>query len=274
MTRRLSPADLADILRDTTHAQTKPQRTTAGDILVQLLKALAAGVGAAMLIGGALWLLGAPPDFLVNAAATTAVIVTGVVLLVQAVPSDKLLTVRRIQKVQAVVIDAEFRKRKAYQAIEQLEAQHAEVGREWQRALAELRNENKVLRAELLRYKEAGRTVAFVPRSKIAAEIVKDAETIIEHWFATLRPNSRGEMVGEWWSRPKAVAAGWTKTRHQDASKLLLDAGVSGINEKLPHILPTFADAGAALYRLHTYCEQASREPDMPRRQEPYVDMD
>ncbi len=274
MTRRLSPADLSDILRDTTHAQTKPPRTTAGDILVQVLKALAAGVGAAMLVGGALWLLAAPPAFIGNAAATTAVIVAGTMLLVQAVPSDKLLTVRRIQQVQAVVIDAEFRKRQAYQAIEQLEAQHAEAGREWQRALAELRNENKVLRAELLRYKEAGRDRAYVTRSKIDADTVKAAQTIVDHWFATLRPNVRGEIVGEWWSRPKATAAGWTKTRHEDAARLLKDAGIIAYNEKLPYILPTFADAGAALYRLHTHCEQASREPDMPRRQEPYVDTD
>ena len=272
MTRRLTPADLADILRDTTHAQAKPPRTTAGDVAVQTLKALAAGVGASMLVGGALWLLAAPPDIIGNAAATTAVIVSGAVLLVQAVPSDKLLTVRRIQQVQAVVIDAEFRKRKAYEVIEQMEAQQAEQAREWQRALAELRNENKVLRAELMRHKEAGKTPAFVARSKIAAEIVKDAQVMIELWYSTLHPNAGGEMVGEWWSRPKATAAGWTKTRHQDASKLLLEAGVSGINEKLPHILPVFADAGAALYRLHAYCDQVSREPDMPKRQNDYVE--
>ncbi len=274
MTRRLTPADLADILRDTTHAQAKPPRTTAGDVAVQTLKALAAGVGASMLVGGALWLLAAPPDIIGNAAATTAVIVSGAVLLVQAVPSDKLLTVRRIQQVQAVVIDAEFRKRKAYEVIEKLEAQHAEAGREWQRAMAELRNENKVLRAENLRYKEAGKTPTFVTSSRVTEEIVKDAQVIIEHWYSTLRPNVRGEMVGEWWSRPKAVAAGWTKTRHKEACNLLIDVGIVVVNEKLPSILPTFTDAGAALYRLHTKAEQALSEPDMPRRQADYVEPD
>ena len=272
MTRRLSPADLADILRDTTHAQTKPPRTTPGDVAVQVLKSVAAGAGAALALGGAMWLLGAPPDILLNTAATTAVIVSGATLLAQAVPSDKLLTVRRIQQVQAVVIDAEFRKRKAYEAIEQLEAQHADAAREWQRALAELRNENKVLRAELLRYKEAAKTPTFVTATRVDAQIVKDAQVIIEHWFATLRPNVRGELVGEWWSRPKAQAAGWTKARQEKAARLLQDAGISGINEKLPYILPTFADAGAAMYRLHTHADQVLSEPDAPRRQDAYVE--
>lgn len=228
MTRRLSPADLADILRDTTHAQAKPPRTTAGDVLVLVLKALAAGVGAAMLIGGGLWLLGAPTEIVGNSAATTAVIVAGTVLLVQAVPSDKLLTVRRIQKVQAVVIDAEFRKRQAYQAIEQLEERIDEL----QRALDRMTQERDNAVLEKKRAVDQLRSATektFVRASNTESQVVGDAHELLRHWF--------GSNETKWFSRAVANEFGWSDKRHKAAQQLLVDSGVVVVNEKRPRVL-------------------------------------
>ena len=60
MARPLTPAELADLLRSETHAQSKPPPVTLGSVLVGVLQSIAAGIGAALLVGGVLWVLQAP----------------------------------------------------------------------------------------------------------------------------------------------------------------------------------------------------------------------
>lgn len=266
MARQYSPDEINSLLHDAGREAQRPQPVTPSHVGAQLAQAGVAGLGAALLIGGGLYLLRAPADVLAQGALLAGVLTLGVALVWRAVPADKMAQFRRIQQAQRLVIEATFRKEEAYRRIVQLEQGHAAAAAEWQRALAELRQENKALRSDLLRYQEGARSQTFVTRSKVAAETLKDATAILEHWFATLRTDARGNTRGEWFSRPKAQAAGWTKTRHEAAAQLLLDAGVTGLNEKLPFVKPEFADAAAALYRLHTYTKQAATEPEMPRR--------
>ena len=272
MARHYSPAELDDLLRDSQRDATRPQPVAMGTVGAQMAQAGIAGLGALLLAGVALYGLGAPEGLIAQGALLAGGLVLGVGLVIRAVPADKMAQFRRIQAIHRAVLDAEFRKREAYAAIERLEAEHAAAVSEWQRAVAELRHENKVLRADVLRYQNERRTPTYVTRSAVAAETVKDATAILEHWFATLRTDARGNVRGEWLSRPKAQASGWTKTRHEAAAQLLLDAQITAVNEKLPFVRPDIADLSAALYRLHTYAQQANQEPDMPRRADTYVE--
>ena len=273
MARRYSPDELDALLHESQRDATRPTPVTLGSIGAQMAQAGIAALGAAALVGGGLWLLGAPDAVLVQGPLLAGLLTLGGGLVIRVVPADKAAQFRRIQAVQRMVVDAEFRKRQAYAAIERLEAEHADAISEWQRAVNELRQENKALRSDVLRYQNERRTQTFVTRSAVAGETVKDATTILEHWFATLRTDARGVTRGEWLSRPKAMNSGWSKSRHEGAAQLLLDAGVTGINEKLPFVKPEFGDLSAALYRLHTYARQAATEPDMPRR-DTYVEME
>ena len=274
MARRYSPDELDALLRESQRDATRPTPVTLGSIGAQMAQAGIAALGAAALVGGGLWLLGAPDAVLVQGPLLAGLLTLGGGLVIRVVPADKAAQFRRIQAVRSMVIEAEFRKRAAYTKIEELEAAHAAVVREWQRAVTELRQENKALRSDLLRYQNERRTQTYVTRSNVAGETVKDATAILEHWFATLRTDAKGNVRGEWLSRPKAVESGWTKTRHEAAAKLLLDASITGINEKLPFVRMTeYGDLSAALYRLHTYARQAATEPDMPRR-DAYVETD
>lgn len=274
MPRRYSPDELGSLLHDTQRDATRPQPVTLSTVGAQIAQAGVAGLGAALLVGGVLYWMAAPFDVLVQGPLLAGALVLGAGLVIRAVPADKAAQLRRIQTVQRMVNEAEFRKRAAYAAIERLEAEHADALREWRRAIDELRQENKALRSDVTRYQNERRTPTYVTRSAVAAETVKDATAILEHWFATLHADTRGNMRGEWLSRPKAMQSGWTKTRHEGAAQLLLDAQITAINEKLPFVRPEFGDLSAALYRLHTYAGKANKEPDMPRRADSYVELE
>ena len=274
MARRYSPDELNEILQGAQRDAAKPAPVTAAHVGAQLAQAAIAGAGAALLVGGGMWLLGAPLEPLLNTALTAGVLVLGAGLAVRAFPADRMATFRRIQQVQRFVVEAEFRKREAYRAIERLEAEHAAAIKEWQRAVTELRQENKTLRSEVRKYEEAARTPTYVTRSNAGDQTVKDAGTILEYWYSTLTPDAKGNTRGQWWSRPKAQAAGWTKTRQEAAAQLLLDAGITGIDVKLPFVkMSEYPDLSAALYRLHTYTREATREPSMPPRNT-YVELE
>jgi hypothetical protein len=255
------------MLRTTEHAAARPAPPVS--MRAAAARGLAAGLGALLALGGGLYWTQAPLDTLTTVPLVAGVIVTGVVLLVSAIPSEKiapaLLTARRIQQVQATVNAAEFRKRKAYEAVVAQEARLAEL----ERALTELRNENKVLRSEKKIVTERTQNPRWTPRSKVDPDTRKRAETILQHWYATLRTDARGNVRGEWWSRPKATAAGWTKTQHEDATQLLEDAELTGQNGLLPFVLPDVRDLASAVHRLDAYCREAEQEPVMPR---PYVE--
>ncbi len=275
MPASLSPQEIADILRHEERQTARPQPVTLGSVGGQVAQALVAGLGAALLFGGGAMVLGAPSDIALQVGLTTAVLATGIGLALRVVPDNKLGTINRMRRVQRTVLEAEFKKQQAYKAIENMEAQFAEEAQKWQHALTELRNENKVLRSELNRYKEAQRSPNFTTKSNVESEVVSDATKILDHWFATLgEPDASGYRRGEWWSRPKAMAAGWTKTRHEAATTLLDDAGITGTNGRLTFVLPELRTLDAALFALNKYCNEAISEPSLPRRQDSYVERD
>ena len=264
MPASFSQQEIADILRHEERHTARPQPVTLGSVGAQVAQALVAGMGAALLLGGGAMVLGAPSGIAMQIGLTTGVLAAGIGLMLRIIPDNKLATVQRMRRVQRTVIEAEFRKQQAYKAIEQLEAQFDAERQQWQHALAELRNENKVLRAENNRYKEDRLPQNYVTADDVSA--AGDAAKIIEHWFATLYTDDRGQQRGKWWSRNKAVAAGWTQTRHAEAVDLLARAKVIGMNEKIPFVLPDLKTHDAALYRLNKYCDTATQAPDVPQR--------
>ena len=275
MARELSQAELSELLRGADKAQAKPQPVTPGVVGGQVLQALAAGVGAAALVGGLLAATGAPWEPLTQWSLTTGVIVAGFGLLMRAIPADRILSAQRLRMVQETVIAAEFRKRKAYEAIQTLEAQHAAAIADMQRALAELRHENKALRSQATIAQQQAQRSNWTPRSNVAPQVRQDAETILQHWFATLgAPDAAGNRRGEWWSRPKAVAAGWTKARHEEAAQLLRDAKLTGQTGLLPFVMPEVRDLATALHRLDAYWQQAQQEPVIPSSTQHYVEFE
>ncbi len=275
MPTSLSQQEIAEILRHEERHSARPQPVTLGTVGAQVAQALVAGMGAALLLGGGAMVLGAPSGIAMQIGLTSAVLASGVGLMLRIIPDNKLATVQRMRRVQRTVLEAEFKKQQAYKAIEQLESGFDAERQQWQHALAELRNENKTLRAENNRYKEAQRTPNFTTKSNVESEVVSDATKILEHWFATLgEPDASGYRRGEWWSRPKAMAAGWTKTRHEAATTLLDDAGVTGTNGRLTFVVPDLRTLDSALFALNKYCSEAISEPSIPRRQSSYVESD
>ncbi len=273
MPSSLSQDEIKSILQHEERQAARPQPVTLGSVGAQVAQSLVAGLGAALLLGGGAMMLGAPSGIALQVGLTSAVLATATGLALRVVPDNKLGTINRMRRVQRTVLEAEFRKQQAYKAIEQLEAQFAAETQQWQHALAELRNENKVLRAENNRYKEAQRSPNFTTKSNVQSEVVGDATKILEHWFTTLgEPDASGYRRGEWWSRPKAMAAGWTKTRHEAATTLLDDAGVTGTNGRLTFVMPELRTLDAALFALNKYCNEAISEPSIPRRQDSYVE--
>lgn len=267
MARPLSPDELIALVRDAERSQSKPQPVTLGGVGVGVLLSVAAGLGAALLAGGLLWMLQAPSSVIGNTAATAAVIVTGVSLLVRAVPSDRLLTVRRLQQVQAAVNAAEFRKRKAYEAIEQLEADYEARIAELTRSLTEALQDARNARMELRRVQEsvtAGTRRTFVQRASTDPQFVRDAQAILRHWFES--------ETGAWYSRPKAVAAGWSEDRHAAAVQLLDDAGLVGKTGKLRVVQAPSLDV--ALQRLAAWRESVETAPLPPNVAPPFSEFD
>jgi len=275
MPSSLSQDEIKSLLQHEERRAVRPEPVTLSTVGAQVAQALVAGLGAALLLGGGSAAIGAPTSIALQVGLTSAVLATGIGLAMRVIPDNKLATINRMRRVQRTVLEAEFRKRQAYQAVQDLEAQYAGEIAKWQQALAELRNENKTLRAENNRYKEAQRSPNFTTRSNVAAEVVSDATKILEHWFSTLgEADASGYQRGEWWSRPKAMAAGWTKTRHEGAATLLEDAGITGTNGRLSFVVPNLRTLDAALFALNKYCSEAAAEPDMPRRQDSYVESD
>ncbi len=271
MAREMTQAELADLLR-TTERAAKPAPPVSMRAAVE--RGAVAGFGAVLALGGLLYWQQAPLDTLVNAPVVTGVVIAGVIMLVSAFPTEKiapaLLTARRIQQVQATVTAAELRKQKDYEAMVGIEAEAAAWIAELEKALVELRNENKVLRSEKAIIANQVQNPHWTPRSKVDPVTHKHAATILQHWFATLRADTKGDVRGEWWSRPKATAAGWTKTEHAEAAQLLEDAELTGQNGLLPFVLPDVRDLADALHRLDAYCREVEQEPYMPR---PYVEL-
>jgi hypothetical protein len=266
MPRELSPADLADLLRTTERASAKPAPPVSMSAVIA--RGVVAGVGAVLLLGSGLYWMQAPLDTLATAPAVAGVLVTGVVLLASAFPTEKiapaLLTVRRLQHVQATVNAAEFRKRKAYEAVETIEANTTARIAELERALAEAIQDSRNARMELRRTQEtlatAGARRTFVPKSNTEPQVVRDAQNIIRHWFE----------AGAWYSRPKALQAGWTEDRHSAAVRLLDDAALVGKAGKLREVQAASLDA--ALKQLADWRESAEFAPVLPTSSPVYVE--
>ena len=257
MPRELTPTELSDLLRTSERAAAKPAPPVS--MSAAIARGAVAGVGAALAGGGVLYwgAIASPP-------VAAGIIVAGAVMFLAAIPTEKiapaLLTVRRIQAVQATVNAAEFRKRAAYDAVVALEARIAEL----ERALAEATQDTRNARMELRRAQEtiatAGRRNTFVPKSNTEPQVVRDAQTILRHWFD----------AGAWYSRPKAVQAGWTEDRHNAAVRLLDDAALIGKAGKLREVTAVSLDD--ALLQLAAWRESAEFAPILPPVQPAYVE--
>ena len=105
---------------------------------------------------------------------------------------------------------AEFRKAEAYREIVALRAEKDVRIKDLEAALSEAHTDLRNVRMELRRAQEtiqhAGRRT-FVPKSNVEPQVVRDAQTILRHWFD----------AGSWYSRPKAVQAGGSEDRHNAA---------------------------------------------------------
>ncbi len=263
MARRYSPDELNEILHGAQRDAAKPAPVTAAHVGAQVAQAAIAGAGAALLVGGGMWLMGAPVAAMVNGAFTAGVLVLGGGLAVRALPSDRMATFRRIQQAQRFVVEAEFRKREAYRAIERLEAEHADRMAEMQRALNEAHTDLRNVRVELRRAQESAQARStFVQRSNTEPQVVRDAQTVIRHWF-----DARA-----WYSRPKALQAGWSEDRHNAAVRLLNDAGLVGKSGNLRSI--TAGSVDEALRRLNDWRTAAETPPVMPPPTFTYVEPD
>lgn len=250
-----------------------PPRTVAS-VLVGLLVAGVGGLAVAGLLFGVLSALGAPAYILLEWSGRGGLLAACLYLAMWALPLGKATQLRWWREAQRTVQLAEFHKLEAYREIVALRAAHAAEVAALNAALAELRGTNKVLRSEKKIITERVQNPRWTPRSNVSPETRKDAETVLQHWFATLRTDAKGAVRGEWWSRPKAVAAGWTKTRHEEAAQLLEDAELTGQNGLLPFVLPDVRDLADALHRLDAYCHEAEQEPAMPNYNATYVESD
>ncbi len=268
MARELSPAELSDLLKGADRAAAKPTAVTPGMVGGQVLQALAAGAGAAALAGGLLAALAAPWEPLTQWSLTAGVIVAGAGLLVRAVPADRILSAQRLRMVQETVIAAEFRKRKAYEAIQEMEAQHAAKVAELEKTLTHMSAQYKVLRVEndALRERLNPQSDTFMAAEPDDPDTHEKARYILQRWFATLQPNDKGEMRGEWFSRDAAEASQWTQGQHARAVALLRRAGLITARGRFNEVLPTYTSLPAALHQLDVHYDSKRREPVMPAK--------
>lgn len=270
----LTPDQIERLAQRQADAIQAPQRTV-GSVLVALLVAGVGGLAVAGVLFGILSGLGAPSDILLIWSGRAALLGACLYLAAWALPTGKAQSLRWYAEAQEAVKLAEFRKTEAYReliamrtakdaGIRELEAAKDERIKELEAALGEVRSTNKVLRSEKKIITERAQNPRWTPRSNVSAETRRNAETILQHWFATIQPDSKGKPRGEWWSRPKATAAGWTKAQHEEAAQLLEDAALTGQNGLLPFVLPDVRDLTDALHRLDAYCNEAEQEPVMP----------
>ena len=275
MARRYSPDELDALLHESQRDATRPTPVTLGSIGAQMAQAGIAALGAAALVGGGLWLLGAPDAVLVQGPLLAGLLTLGGGLVIRVVPADKAAQFRRIQAVQRMVIEAEFRKRQAYAVIERLEAEHDQRVRELEKTIAALRGQNNTLRAENDGFRERlnPRSPTHVTAEPIDTKARELAVNILQRWFATLRPNERGEMVGDWLSRRAAERANWTQDQHAAAVGLLSRAGIVVQRGNFYRVVDAYRDLPSALHQLDAYYAPRVREAPLPQRAS-YVESD
>ena len=101
----------------------------------------------------------------------------------------------------------------------------------------------------------------------------KQRAQILQRWFATLRPNERGEMVGDWLSRRAAEKANWTQDQHAAAVGLLSRAGIVVQRGNFYRVVDAYRDLPSALHQLDAYYAPRVREAPLPQRAS-YVESD
>lgn len=239
-----------------------PPRTV-GSVLVALLVSgvggLAVAVGAALVLSG----LGAPLSVLLEWSGRVGLLAACLYLALWALPLGKAASLRWWVEARRTVQTAEFHKLEAYREIVTLRAGYEGRVAELQRALNEAHTDLRNARMELRRTQEtmqAAQRRTFVPKSNVEPQVVRDAQTILRHWFE----------AGAWYSRPKAVQAGWSEDRHNQAVRLLDDAGLVGKAGKLREVTSPSLDA--ALHKLADWRESAETAPIMPPTTPVYVE--
>lgn len=258
-------ADQFDRLTEKQVEQLQQPSRTVGDVVVTLAVSGIGGVA----VGGALAVVlsatGAPGDVMLSWAGRAGLLTSCLYLAAWSLPAGKAQSLLWYRQAKRIVEQSEFRKNEAYREIISLRASHAAAMAELQTALNEALTDLRNVRMELRRTQEnlnnAGiRRTTFVAKSNVEPPVVRDAQTIIRHWFD----------AGSWYSRPKAVQAGWSEDRHNAAVRLLNDAGLVGKSGNLRRITSDSVDE--ALRRLAEWRESAETAPVMPQSQSSYVE--
>lgn len=242
----------------------RPPRTV-GDVLVALVVSGVAGAAVAGVAWAVLSALGAPGGLLLSWAGRAGLLAAALYLAAWAFPLGKAQSLLWWRDAKRQVAQAEYHKLEAYREIVTVRATYTAQIATLQTALNEAHTDLRNARMELRRTQETlatggHRRTTFVPRSNTEPQVVRDAQAIIRHWFD----------AGSWYSRPKAVQAGWSEDRHNNAVRLLNDAGLVGKSGNLRSITADSVDV--ALRRLADWQESAAAAPVLPQAQPVYVE--
>lgn len=259
----LTDAQIERLAQRQADAIQAPPRTV-GSIAVALFVAGVGGVAVAGLLSAILSALGAPGDIILVWSGRAGLLAACLYLAVWALPVSKAQSLRWYAEAQEAVKVAEFRKTEAYRELIALRAAKDTEISELQQALNEAHTDLRNARMELRRAQEtighAGVRRTFVPKSNTEPQVVRDAQTILRHWFD----------AGSWYSRPKALASGWSEDRHNAAVRLLDDAALVGKRGNLREV--TAAGIDEALRRLADWRESAETAPLPPPAPPVYAD--
>jgi hypothetical protein len=242
----------------------RPARTIA-DVVVTLAVAGVGGVAVGGAVAILLSVMAAPGDVMLSWSGRAGLAAACGYLALWSLPLGKAQSLLWYRESKRILDQNEFRKNEAYREIIAIKAVHtARVG-ELQTALNEALTDLRNARMELRRTQEnltngGQRRATFVAKSNVEPQNVRDAQTIIRHWFD----------AGSWYSRPKAVLAGWSEDRHNAAVLLLNDAGLVGKKGNLRTI--TSGTLDEALRRLADWRESADTAPVMPAPTNGYVE--
>jgi hypothetical protein len=240
-----------------------PERTV-GSVLVSLLVSgvggLALAVAAALVLSG----MGAPLGIVLEWSGRAGLAAACLYLATWSLPVERARDLRRWAEAQRVVQLAEFRKLEAYRELVAVRAEKDARIKDLETALNEAHADLRNARMELRRTQEviahAGVRRTFVAKSNTEPQVVRDAQTILRHWFE----------AGAWYSRPKAVQAGWSEDRHNAAVRLLDDAALVGKAGNLRSVTADSLDA--ALRRLADWRESAETAPVQAAPSPAYVE--
>lgn len=259
----------ADQIDRLAERQAEAIQTPAHTVSSVLVSVFVSGIGGAAVGGVALLLLsaiGAPGYILFEWSGRVGLLAAFLYLAAWSFPLGRIQSVRWWAEARAEIRRHEFHKLEAYRELVAIKAQDAARIAELQKALelahTDLRNSRLDLRRMQEQVQHSGYRRTFVAKSNTEPQAVRDAQTILHHWFET----------GTWLSRSRAAQSGWSEDRHNAAVRLLDDAELVGKVGKLREIQAQSLDA--ALGQLADWCESAQISPVLPIGSSIYVEQE